>query len=132
MTREVREKRKTTSQIPQNLKKLIDACQDAKGSEIALLDVSTLSDVTDFMLLVNGRSDRQTQGIANKIIQASAKDGVKPTAIEGLDTGHWILIDLNDVIIHVFHEPMREHYNLEGLWMNATRFEIPEPTQQAA
>ena len=127
-----KEKRKAASQIPQNLKNLIDACQDAKGLDIALLDVSTVSDVTDFMLIVNGRSDRQTQGIANKIIQASFKDGAKPTAIEGLDTGHWILIDLNDVIVHVFHEPMREHYNLEGLWMDATRFEIPEPTQQAA
>ena len=104
---------------------IIDACKNAKASKIKLLDVSDVFDLSDFFIIASGRSDRQVQGICNRIRATLEESGREPLAIEGFDDGHWVLIDYGDVIIHVFYEPMREHYDIESLWVKAKALEIP-------
>ncbi|MCL4118159.1 UNVERIFIED_CONTAM: hypothetical protein GTU68_028124 [Idotea baltica] len=78
-----------------------------------------LFSLSDCFIIVSGRSDRHTEGIANKIVSACKEIGKKPFSIEGIDKSHWILIDLEGVVVHVFYQPAREHYNLEKLWINS-------------
>lgn len=98
---------------------ILDACVESKGKEIVALDVSSLSDLAETLVFVSGRSDRQVQGIGNKILEAAERLGIQPISVEGYDTAHWLLLDLGDVVVHVFYEPLRAHYNLEEIWSNA-------------
>ena len=100
---------------------VIDACLEAKGREISVLDVHDVFDIADYFVIVSGRSDRQTQGITNRVLDALEKNGVKPEFVEGYEEGHWVIIDCIDVVVHVFYEPIREQYDLEGLWVKAKK-----------
>lgn len=103
---------------------VVEGCAEAKGQEIVALDMRGISDFADYFIVASGRSDRQTQGIANRVMETAARAGVKPLVLEGYDQGHWILVDFGDVVLHVFYEPLRTHYNLEGLWSQARRVDI--------
>jgi ribosome-associated protein len=100
---------------------IVQACADAKGNNIVVLDVAEVFGLADYFVIVDGRSDRQVQGICNKVLENLGREGVQPHALEGLDEGHWVLVDFGDVIVHVFYEPVRAHFNLEGLWIKAGR-----------
>ena len=103
---------------------VINACADAKGENIVVLDVSKISDLAKYFIIVSGRSDRQVQGLANRICLTLDQSQVKSFSIEGLQQGHWVLIDCDDVVVHVFYEPIRAHYDLESLWIKAKRVEL--------
>jgi len=113
---------------PESLKKavnIVNACRDAKGKEVTALDVSDVFDLSEYFVIVSGRSDRHVQGICNKIMAVLKENGLpNPLAIEGFDDGHWVLLDYDDVIVHIFYEPIRSHYDIEGLWMKARRLNI--------
>lgn len=83
------------------------------------LDVRTLSSFTDFFIICSGQSPRQVLALARYVEDAMAEVGVKPLGREGLEEGRWVLLDFNDVIVHIFHQPVREFYDLEGLWSEA-------------
>jgi len=102
---------------------VVQACEEAKGKDIVTLDVKKISDVADYFVVVSGRSDRQVQGIINRILD-SLPTNIQPLAIEGIEDGQWVLLDLGDVVIHAFYEPMREHYDIEGLWSRGKRVQI--------
>ena len=68
------------------------------------------------------------QSIAQGIEENAAEEGIKPFAVEGTQRGHWALMDFSDVIVHVFYEPVREFYDLDGLWGHAPKAKLPEPT----
>jgi len=106
------------------VQKIISACEEAKGHNIAVLDVSEVFNLSDYFVIVSGRSDRQVQGICNRITFNLAKHDIKPLAVEGFDDGHWILIDCGEILVHIFYEPLREHYDIEGLWLRARRLEL--------
>ena len=106
---------------PETAYEIFSACNDAKGRDVAVLDVSHIFGLSDFFVVASARSDRQVQGIANRIIASMAELGVEPVTIEGLEQGHWVLIDFGDVVAHIFYEPLREHYDVEGLWMGGRR-----------
>jgi ribosome-associated protein len=91
------------------------------------MEVRSLTSIADYFIICSGRSDRQVQSIAQGIDENLRKMGVSALSIEGLTQGHWVLMDFSDVIIHVFYEPVREFYDLEGLWSQASRVELPEP-----
>jgi len=103
---------------------VIAACLEAKAIQPLALDVRGMSDVTDNFIIVSGRSDRHVLGIANRVLEAAAQRGVSPLNVEGLEKGHWALIDFGDVVLHIFYEPLRAHYNLEALWAEARRIEV--------
>lgn len=112
--------------------KVLDAALDKKGIEPVLLDVSGLCGYTDYLFIISGRSDRQVDAITDGVREALAKLGVRPLGVEGVGSGQWALLDFGDVVVHVFHHPVREHYDLEGLWIDAKRVEIDVPDEARA
>jgi ribosome-associated protein len=105
------------------LKRVVDACEDVKGKDVAVLDVHRISDFADYFVVASGRSDRQVQGITNRIIEELHRVGISPSSVEGYDDAQWVLIDCGDVIVHVFYEPVREHYDIESLWIRGHKME---------
>lgn len=100
---------------------------DKKACDLVVLDVREHTSIADYFILCSGRSDRQVQSIAQGIEDNAAEEGIRPFAVEGTQRGHWALIDFSDVIVHVFYEPVREFYDLDGLWGHARRVQLPEP-----
>lgn len=94
---------------------------------MVILDLSDLSSIADFFIICTGRSDRQVQSIADSVEKNMVSHGIRPLSKEGLDRCHWVLMDYDDVILHIFYQPVREFYDLERLWFRATRVELPEP-----
>ena len=117
---------------------VISACDETKGIDPAVLDVSDVFSLADYFVIVSGRSDRQVQGITHKILAKLAERNLEPLAVEGQERSHWVLIDCGEVIVHVFYEPVRAYYDLESLWHTARRLDIVkeilplESRQQAA
>ncbi len=99
---------------------------ERKAYDLVVLDVRELTSIADYFILCSGRSDRQVQSIAQGLEENAAEEGVKPYAVEGAQRGHWVLMDFSDVIVHVFYEPVREFYDLDGLWGHAPRAALPE------
>lgn len=112
----------------------VNACQEAKARNPIALRLKDLTDVCEYFLVVSARSDRHAQGIANRIMGDLGKKGLEPDSIEGFETGHWILLDYDNVVVHVFYEPVRGRYDLEGLWGKCQRleFECEEDKQEVA
>lgn len=100
---------------------------DKKASDLVVLDVRGLTSIADYFLICSGRSDRQVQSIAQGVEENAAYEAIRPYAVEGTQRGHWVLMDFSDVIVHVFYEPVREFYDLDGLWGHAPRVALPEP-----
>lgn len=96
-----------------------------KASHLVMLDVHALSSITDVLLVCSGQSNRQVTAIAEHIKVDLKKHGIRPLSIEGLTEGHWVVMDYGDVIIHVFYEPIRTFYDIEGLWADAKRIKPP-------
>ena len=97
---------------------------DKKALEVRVLEIGRLSSIADYLVLASGRSDKQTQAIADSIRQGLKKFG-KALDIEGVKEGNWIVIDYGDVIVHIFTEEMRRYYSLDELWSAAPEVEIP-------
>lgn len=100
---------------------------DKKACDLVVLDVHEHTSIADYFIVCSGRSDRQVQSIAQGIEENAAEEGLRPYAVEGAQRGHWALIDFSDVIVHVFYEPVREFYDLDGLWGQAPKAKLPEP-----
>jgi len=95
-----------------------------KALDIVLLDLAGFSSFSDYFLICSGKSSRQVQGIADNLETSLRENGIKPLGIEGRGEGHWILMDYGDVIIHIFYEPIRYHYDLESLWSEAKKVRL--------
>ncbi len=103
---------------------------DKKAFDVRLLDVRKISSLTDYLLIVSGRSDRQVQAVADSIHLGLKNDhDTRPLAIEGLKEGRWVLIDYGDVMVHIFQESVRGFYDLDGLWSEAAELTVGEETQ---
>jgi ribosome-associated protein len=101
------------------------AALELKAEEPVLLDVRSITSYADVFAIVGGRSDRHVRSVGEAIVAALQDLGDEPLGVEGLDAGHWVLIDANDVVIHVFDPDTRERYDLERLWSDAVRIEVP-------
>jgi ribosome-associated protein len=110
----------------------LDAALDKKALEPVLLDVRELCTYAEYILLVSGRSDRQVDAIADGVLDALRDRRRRPLGVEGLTSGKWALLDFGDLVVHVFHHPMRLHYDLEGLWSEAPRVAIDVPPEARA
>lgn len=95
---------------------MVEAIEELKGQDIVELDVGQLTDVTDFMIIASGRSDRQVRAVAENVIKRAKAEGLRPMGVEGLDRGEWVLVDLCDVVVHIMQPDTREYYQLEKLW----------------
>jgi ribosome-associated protein len=100
---------------------------EKKARDLVVMEVSRLTSIADYFIICSGSSDRQVQSIAQGIEENLGIAGLSPLSVEGAQRGHWVLMDFSDVIVHIFYEPVREFYDLEGLWSQAARVELPEP-----
>lgn len=103
----------------------IEAVMKKKAQNLVVLDVQNLTSIADVFMICSGRSNRQVNAIADAIVDHLKKHKIRPLSIEGTGQGHWVLLDYGDVVIHVFYEPVREFFDLEGLWVDAKRIETP-------
>jgi ribosome-associated protein len=101
---------------------VIDALADMKALEVKVLDVRGLTDIADFMVIASGTSDRHVRSVAQRVVEKTKQAGFRPHGVEGQQDSDWVLIDLNEMIVHVMLPRVREFYGLEKLWdMTATK-----------
>ena len=106
----------------------VAAAVDKQGLKPTLLDLTREGAYTDYLLVVSGRSDRHVGAVADAVERALRDHaGRRPLSIEGHRDGQWALIDYGELVVHVFFHPVRERYDLEGLWNDAPRIPIDVP-----
>ena len=109
----------TQIEMPPVLERAGELAADRKGVDMLVMDLRGISNATDFFLVVSGTSDMHVRSIAEHVIEELKKEGHRPSHVEGLRTGRWVLIDYIDFVVHVFHPAAREFYQLERLWGDA-------------
>jgi ribosome-associated protein len=107
----------------------VAAAIDNKAVDPVLLDVHGLCSYTSYILIVSGRSDRHVESMREGISKAMRERGHYPLSTEGVKSGQWALLDYGDCVVHVFYHATREHYDLEGLWIDAQRVPIDVPAE---
>ena len=100
------------------VKTSVDALEDKKGEDIKIIDISEVSPIADCFILASGSNRSQVQAMADSVTEKMHKAGFAMKQIEGYDGANWILMDFNDIIVHVFNEEDRLFYNLEKIWMD--------------
>ena len=95
---------------------IISALEDNKAEDIISINVQNKTSVTDYMIIVSGRSSRHVKSIADNLIKILKKNKIKPIGIEGYIKSEWILLDFGDLLVHVMHPDKRNFYSLEKLW----------------
>jgi ribosome-associated protein len=100
------------------------AALEKKAEEVVVLDLRGVSGYTDFLVIGSGSSDRQLESISEGVEKELKSQGHRVVGSEGQRGGRWVLLDFGDVVVHVFHQDERAHYDLEGLWADAPRIEI--------
>ncbi|MEO8016266.1 MAG: ribosome silencing factor [Pseudomonadota bacterium] len=103
--------------IPQTLLRIVNAAlDDMKAANVKVMDVRHLTDITDIVVIASGNSDRHVKSIADRVTQLAKQNDFRPIGVEGATAGEWVLVDLNDVVVHVMLPRVREFYGLEKLW----------------
>lgn len=115
---------KTTLTAAERALKCAELACDKKAYDICVRDISRVSSIADYMVIISGSSDKQNQAIADNIRTGLKKYG-KVNDIEGATDGKWIVMDYGDVLVHIFHDQIRRYYDLDGLWGMAPEMELP-------
>lgn len=95
---------------------VVDALENIKAQDLAILPVRHLTSLTDYMIIATGTSNRQVRALANEVQEKVKEAGGEVIGVEGEQAGEWVLIDLGDVVVHVMQGPAREYYNIDELW----------------
>jgi len=95
---------------------IVGALDDVKAQDIIKLDVRRMTSVTDFMIVASGTSNRHVKALVDNVSEKAREAGHKPIGVEGEEGGEWVLLDLQDALVHVMLPKVREFYNLEKLW----------------
>ncbi len=103
----------------------LHAAAEKKGLDLVVLDLRAIASFTDFFVITSGTNRRQVQAISDGVVEQLKKSGTRAARVEGYQTAEWILVDYGDFILHVFDEKARRFYDLERLWREAVRVEIP-------
>lgn len=99
-------------------KLVYDALEDKKAQDIRIIDISGISVMADYFLIASGSNSNQVKALADNVEEQLHKEGIHPRQIEGYQTANWILMDFNDIIVHIFNEEDRLFYNLEKIWLD--------------
>ncbi|MNW33761.1 Ribosomal silencing factor RsfS [compost metagenome] len=97
----------------------VNAAEDKKAMNIVALDLKEVSLIADYFVICHGNSDTQVQAIATEVRKRAQEAGTEIRGIEGMNSARWVLMDLGDVVVHIFHRDEREYYNIERLWSDA-------------
>ena len=122
------EKRTKAPRIPKAVTAAVQAAEDKKANDLAVLDLRKAQGFTDYFVICSGTNSRQVRAIADGVEEALAALGQKPSHVEGYDRSEWILLDYFDFIVHVFAPETRAFYGLERLWGNAEQVASPDDT----
>ena len=95
---------------------IVEALEDVKAQNIVKLDVRNMTSVTDYMIVASGTSNRHVNALVETVAEKAKAAGYRPIGVEGEDGGEWVLLDLQDALVHVMLPKVREFYNLEKLW----------------
>lgn len=106
------------------LKTIYDALDDKKANNIVILDISELSEISDYFVICSGSNQNQVQAIADNVEEELGKKEIKGKKVEGFKNAEWILMDYSDFVIHIFSDEQREFYGLEKIWSDAKRVEV--------
>ena len=98
--------------------------EDKQAEDIVIMDVSAISSVTDMTLVVSARGTKHAKALADHVLDRCAAENIEFLRMEGQRTGEWVLLDLNDVLVHVFLDELRTFYNIEGMWAEAPRVKM--------
>lgn len=109
----------------------IESALDKKAVGPVLIDVSSQASYTDYIGVVSGRSDRQVEAIADHVAVTMKKAGFTLVGREGTNNGRWTLLDFGDMILHIFYHPVRDVYDIEGLWVGAARVPLKNVPPEA-
>lgn len=108
----------------QLLADVLDAVETKKAFDIKALDIKEISSITDYFVICSANNERQVQSVCDEIEYKIKNKGLQVSHIEGYRNGRWVLIDLIDIVIHVFHKEDRDFYNLDRLWVDAPNLDI--------
>lgn len=108
----------------QLLHHMLDVIESKKAHDIVALDLQGISLLADYFLICHGNSVPQVQTLASEVRKKAGELGIEVKGIEGYDTARWVLVDLGDVVVHIFHKDDREYYNIERLWSDAKVVEL--------
>lgn len=106
-------------------KRAVVALEDKKAINVKVIDISEISVIADYFIIAGGTNKNQVQALSDNVIEALAREGIEPKQTEGYNTANWILLDYNDVIIHVFNQEDRLFYDLERIWRDGKAVELP-------
>jgi len=113
-------------ELPDRVERAAELAMERKAADVVALDLRGISSATDLFLIGSGNSDIQVRAIAEHVIDELKKEGARPSHVEGMEGGRWVLIDYFDFVVHVFHPQARDFYQLEALWGDAPRIEIDD------
>lgn len=108
----------------------VKAADDKKAEDIVVLNMQGISLIADYFLICHGNSEKQVQAIAREIKEKAEENGIDVRRIEGFEEARWVLLDLGDIVVHIFHREERNYYHLERLWGDAPTVDVTEKLYQ--
>lgn len=109
---------------------VVRALASKKAQDIIILDLQGLTVIADYFVIATGSSSPNIKALIDAVLDAARKEGIKSVRPEGMDDPIWVLLDLGDVVVHVFDAEHRDFYQLERLWIDARRIPLPEDARE--
>lgn len=120
------------SELDERIMTTLRAAAEKKAIETVVLDLREIASFTDYFVITSGANERQVQAISDEVFETMKKAGTPAARVEGYKTAEWILLDFGDFVFHVFDEKARKFYDLERLWRESKRVELPGELAQAS
>jgi ribosome-associated protein len=119
------------AELDERILMALAAAAEKKAINIVALDLREIASFTDYFVITSGTNERQVQAISDEIVESLKKAGTPVTRVEGYKTAEWILLDYGDFVVHIFNEKARTFYDLERLWRESKRVELPREFSDA-
>lgn len=113
------------AELDEKMQLALSAAAEKKAIDLVVLDLREIASFTDHFVITSGNNERQVQAIADGVVETLKKTGSPVIRVEGYKTAEWILLDYGDFVVHIFDEKARQFYDLERLWREARRVELP-------
>ena len=114
------------SKSKEMVKAAIEAMKDKKAEDIRVIDISNVSVIADYFVIASGSNTNQVQAMADSVREALGRAGHEPRQVEGYGSANWILMDYNDIIVHIFSDESRTFYDLERIWRDGKEVSVGE------
>lgn len=115
----------STEGLDERVRAALHAASEKKALEPVVLDLREIASFTDYFVIVSGANERQVQAISDEVYETLKKSGHAAARVEGYKTAEWILLDYGDFVVHVFEQKARKFYDLERLWRESKRIDVP-------